>query len=265
MSPSRARVTQANCSVCPNNCWAAPLRAEAEGCMCFRLQLNFSQHGLRWGKVLAAQLEAAGRQQWDGEAGGAVSPCWLQASGEGWSCRAPAFKSAPGSSWGAVAMSSPLLGQPFRPGELPQGTLKTNIGLSRADLTLAGNLMLPALHKSTIKIHWCSRGAAQQLSWPVRCSVLRLGATGVVLGMGQSLPVGLGIPLLSLLSVLSCSLQSETLQQLRKDSESIRSRYAHYFDLSIVNNGVEESLKLLEEAFEQACSSPQWVPVSWVY
>ncbi|XP_071669612.1 55 kDa erythrocyte membrane protein isoform X3 [Patagioenas fasciata] len=59
--------------------------------------------------------------------------------------------------------------------------------------------------------------------------------------------------------------QSEALEQLRKDSESIRSRYAHYFDLSLVNNGVEESLQLLQEAFEQACSSPQWVPVSWVY
>ncbi|XP_034638087.1 55 kDa erythrocyte membrane protein isoform X2 [Trachemys scripta elegans] len=59
--------------------------------------------------------------------------------------------------------------------------------------------------------------------------------------------------------------QSEALQQLRKDSESICSRYAHYFDLSLVNNGVEESLKVLQEAFEQACSSPQWVPVSWVY
>ncbi|KAM6124900.1 55 kDa erythrocyte membrane protein isoform 2-T2 [Phoenicopterus ruber ruber] len=59
--------------------------------------------------------------------------------------------------------------------------------------------------------------------------------------------------------------QSEALQQLRKDSESIRSQYAHYFDLSLVNNGVEESLQLLQEAFEQACSSPQWVPISWVY
>ncbi|XP_074771707.1 55 kDa erythrocyte membrane protein isoform X3 [Athene noctua] len=59
--------------------------------------------------------------------------------------------------------------------------------------------------------------------------------------------------------------QSEALQQLQKDSESIRSRYAHYFDLSLVNNGVEESLQVLQEAFEQACSSPQWVPVSWVY
>lgn len=64
---------------------------------------------------------------------------------------------------------------------------------------------------------------------------------------------------------LSRFLQTEALQQLRKDSESIRSRYAHYFDLSLVNNGVEESLQLLQEAFEQACNSPQWVPVSWVY
>ncbi|XP_050821520.1 55 kDa erythrocyte membrane protein isoform X1 [Gopherus flavomarginatus] len=59
--------------------------------------------------------------------------------------------------------------------------------------------------------------------------------------------------------------QSEALQQLRKDSESICNCYAHYFDLSIVNNGVDESLKVLQEAFEQACNSPQWVPVSWVY
>lgn len=82
------------------------------------------------------------------------------------------------------------------------------------------------------------------------------------------MPVGVGceITLLpSLQSTLSHFLQSEALQQLRKDSESIRSRYAHYFDLSLVNNGVEESLQLLQEAFEQACSSPQWVPVSWVY
>ncbi|KAM6151317.1 55 kDa erythrocyte membrane protein isoform 2-T2 [Rhynchocyon petersi] len=59
--------------------------------------------------------------------------------------------------------------------------------------------------------------------------------------------------------------QTEALQQLRKDSEAIRSQYAHYFDLSLVNNGVDETLKKLGEAFDQACSSPQWVPVSWVY
>ncbi|XP_054852857.1 55 kDa erythrocyte membrane protein [Eublepharis macularius] len=59
--------------------------------------------------------------------------------------------------------------------------------------------------------------------------------------------------------------QSETLQQLRKDSEAIQSRYAHYFDLSLVNNDVDETLQLLQAAFERACSSAQWVPVSWVY
>ncbi|XP_004414577.1 PREDICTED: 55 kDa erythrocyte membrane protein isoform X3 [Odobenus rosmarus divergens] len=59
--------------------------------------------------------------------------------------------------------------------------------------------------------------------------------------------------------------QTEALQQLQKDSEAIRSQYAHYFDLSLVNNGVDEALKKLQEAFDQACSSPQWVPVSWVY
>ncbi|KAM6427219.1 55 kDa erythrocyte membrane protein [Liasis olivaceus] len=59
--------------------------------------------------------------------------------------------------------------------------------------------------------------------------------------------------------------QMETLQQLQKDTEAIRSRYAHYFDLVLVNNGIEESLEQLQAAFERACSSPQWVPVSWVY
>lgn len=65
--------------------------------------------------------------------------------------------------------------------------------------------------------------------------------------------------------VLLFLLQTEALQQLQKDSEAIRSQYAHYFDLSLVNNGVEETLQKLQEAFEQACSSPQWVPISWVY
>ncbi|KAH0515983.1 55 kDa erythrocyte membrane protein [Microtus ochrogaster] len=61
------------------------------------------------------------------------------------------------------------------------------------------------------------------------------------------------------------SCKTEALQQLQKDSEAIRSQYSHYFDLSLVNNGVDETLKKLQEAFDQACSSPQWVPVSWVY
>ncbi|XP_049628503.1 55 kDa erythrocyte membrane protein-like [Suncus etruscus] len=59
--------------------------------------------------------------------------------------------------------------------------------------------------------------------------------------------------------------QTESLQRLQKDSEAVRSQYAHYFDLSLVNNGVDETLTRVQEAFEKACTSPQWVPVSWVY
>ncbi|MBW04233.1 55 kDa erythrocyte membrane protein, partial [Eschrichtius robustus] len=49
--------------------------------------------------------------------------------------------------------------------------------------------------------------------------------------------------------------QTEALQQLQKDSEAIRSQYAHYFDLSLVNNSVDETLKKLQEAFDRACKS----------
>lgn len=57
----------------------------------------------------------------------------------------------------------------------------------------------------------------------------------------------------------------EALQKLRAESEVLRARYAQYFDLVLVNNDVEQTVKDLLEAFDAACASPQWVPVSWVY
>lgn len=105
------------------------------------------------------------------------------------------------------------------------------------------------------------RQAAGVLRPPNLRNYLSSSVAGILyIGVGCEIPLPSPSPEHS-----SPFLQSEALQQLRKDSESIRSRYAHYFDLSLVNNGVEESLQLLQEAFEQACSSPQWVPVSWVY
>ncbi|XP_043913613.1 55 kDa erythrocyte membrane protein [Protopterus annectens] len=59
--------------------------------------------------------------------------------------------------------------------------------------------------------------------------------------------------------------QIDALQQIKKDSEAIYTSYAHYFDLKIVNNDVTESVKGLQEAIKEASSSPQWIPVSWVY
>ena len=60
-------------------------------------------------------------------------------------------------------------------------------------------------------------------------------------------------------------LQSESLQTIQKESEAILGTYRHFFDVVLVNNDVEESVLAVEAAIERASSSPQWVPVSWVY
>ncbi|XP_053554884.1 55 kDa erythrocyte membrane protein [Bombina bombina] len=59
--------------------------------------------------------------------------------------------------------------------------------------------------------------------------------------------------------------ESEALQKLRADSEMLRSRYAQHFDLTLVNNGVEQTVQDLLAALDAACTAPQWVPVTWVY
>lgn len=61
------------------------------------------------------------------------------------------------------------------------------------------------------------------------------------------------------------NLQSEALQRIQKESDIILSTYRHFFDVILVNNDVEESVTAVEEALEKASSTPQWVPVSWVY
>lgn len=60
-------------------------------------------------------------------------------------------------------------------------------------------------------------------------------------------------------------LQTENLQMIQKESDAILSTYGHFFDVVHINNDVDESVKGVEEAMEQATSTPQWVPISWVY
>ena len=60
-------------------------------------------------------------------------------------------------------------------------------------------------------------------------------------------------------------LQDESLQRLAKDSDSLRQTYGHLFDLTIVNNDIEDTIRLLEDDLERLRRTPQWVPVSWVY
>ncbi|XP_076238416.1 peripheral plasma membrane protein CASK isoform X4 [Calliopsis andreniformis] len=55
------------------------------------------------------------------------------------------------------------------------------------------------------------------------------------------------------------------LEIIAKESESLKQAYGHFFDLTIVNNDSEETIAQLEAAIERVQTTPQWVPVSWVY
>lgn len=45
----------------------------------------------------------------------------------------------------------------------------------------------------------------------------------------------------------------------------LRQAYGHFFDLTIVNNDIAETIAALEAAIEKVHSSSQWVPVGWLY
>ncbi|XP_032456340.1 peripheral plasma membrane protein CASK isoform X15 [Nasonia vitripennis] len=56
-----------------------------------------------------------------------------------------------------------------------------------------------------------------------------------------------------------------SLERLAKESDMLRQAYGHFFDLTIVNNDIDETIAQLEDAIERFHTTPQWVPVSWVY
>lgn len=45
----------------------------------------------------------------------------------------------------------------------------------------------------------------------------------------------------------------------------LRQAYGHFFDLTIVNNDIAETIATLENAIDKVHATPQWVPVSWLY
>ncbi|XP_061081469.1 peripheral plasma membrane protein CASK-like isoform X3 [Conger conger] len=59
--------------------------------------------------------------------------------------------------------------------------------------------------------------------------------------------------------------EDESLQRLQKESEVLQKTYAHYFDQTVINNEIDETIRHLEEAIDLVCTTGQWVPVSWVY
>ncbi|XP_017873671.1 peripheral plasma membrane protein CASK isoform X3 [Drosophila mojavensis] len=56
-----------------------------------------------------------------------------------------------------------------------------------------------------------------------------------------------------------------SLERLAKESDMLRQLYGHFFDLTIVNNDISETIATLESAIDRVHTTPQWVPVSWLY
>ncbi|XP_036065709.1 peripheral plasma membrane protein CASK isoform X14 [Oryzias melastigma] len=59
--------------------------------------------------------------------------------------------------------------------------------------------------------------------------------------------------------------EDESLQRLQKESEILQKTYAHCFDMTIINNEIDETIRHLEDAMDVVSTTSQWVPVSWVY
>ena len=59
--------------------------------------------------------------------------------------------------------------------------------------------------------------------------------------------------------------QDGSLERLARESDLLEKAYGHYFDLKIVNNDIDDTIRTLQTAIDEVCTTPQWVPVSWVY
>ncbi|MEQ2185092.1 hypothetical protein GOODEAATRI_014696 [Goodea atripinnis] len=67
-------------------------------------------------------------------------------------------------------------------------------------------------------------------------------------------------------TMLKCMLGSDSeLKRTVDESERIKRAYGHYFDLCIVNDGLEAAFRSLRLALEKLSMENQWVPVSWVF
>lgn len=61
------------------------------------------------------------------------------------------------------------------------------------------------------------------------------------------------------------SAQDSELKRTVDESERIKRAYGHYFDLCIVNDGLEAAFRSLRSALDKLSTEHQWVPVSWVF
>ena len=50
-----------------------------------------------------------------------------------------------------------------------------------------------------------------------------------------------------------------------QESELLKTAYGHVFDHTMVNDDIEETIKILENVMNEIHNSTQWIPSAWVY
>uniref|UniRef100_A0AAQ6ANA5 Membrane protein, palmitoylated 2a (MAGUK p55 subfamily member 2) n=1 Tax=Amphiprion ocellaris TaxID=80972 RepID=A0AAQ6ANA5_AMPOC len=65
--------------------------------------------------------------------------------------------------------------------------------------------------------------------------------------------------------VVPKTLTDEELQKTCEESAKIQAACGHYFDLSIINDNLDETYRTVKAALETVSKNPQWVPVTWVF
>ncbi|KAK5856853.1 hypothetical protein PBY51_008420 [Eleginops maclovinus] len=61
------------------------------------------------------------------------------------------------------------------------------------------------------------------------------------------------------------TLTDEELQRTCDESSKIQADFGHYFDLSVVNDNLDETYCSVKAALQTVSKNPQWVPVTWLF
>ncbi|XP_047213767.1 MAGUK p55 subfamily member 2-like isoform X2 [Girardinichthys multiradiatus] len=65
--------------------------------------------------------------------------------------------------------------------------------------------------------------------------------------------------------VVTKALTDEELQRTCDESAKIKAAFGHFFDLTIINENLDETYRTVKAALETVSKNPQWVPVTWVF
>ncbi|KAM4717394.1 MAGUK p55 subfamily member 2a isoform 1-T2 [Anableps anableps] len=65
--------------------------------------------------------------------------------------------------------------------------------------------------------------------------------------------------------VVTKALTDEDLQRTCDESTKIQAAFGHFFDLTIINENLDETYRTVKAALETVSKNPQWVSVTWVF